>query len=85
MKSTDQKPFPCELWNERQASLALEQDLAQTRQSDLRAVNREAIRREEEASKDTNRIFWRGVMRFITHMTLAMIVIYTIIHFAGKP
>ena len=29
-----------------------------------------------------NEIFWRGVMRFITHITLVSIVVYTLFHFA---
>ena len=29
-----------------------------------------------------NDIFWRGVMRFITHITLVSIVVYALFHFA---
>lgn len=33
------------------------------------------------ARREASEIFWRGVMRFITHMTLAIIVVYTLFHF----
>ena len=36
---------------------------------------------ESERKKRVNEIFWHGVMRFITHMTLAIIVVYTLFHF----
>ena len=33
------------------------------------------------ARREASEIFWHGVMRLITHMTLAIIVVYTLFHF----
>lgn len=54
----------------------------QSRQDAIRALNDRYLRDEQLENQRLNEIFWRGVMRFITHMTLAVIVIYTLFHFA---
>lgn len=43
--------------------------------------NAQTLLDEQLRKQRMNEIFWRGVMRFITHMTLAIIVIYTLFHF----
>ena len=43
--------------------------------------NAQTLLDEQLRKERMNEIFWRGVMRFITHMTLAIIVIYTLFHF----
>lgn len=81
MKSTDRNPLACELWNERQAHFAMMQTEEQRRKNHV--ADRNAVTRfeESERKKRVNEIFWHGVMRFITHMTLAIIVVYTLFHF----
>lgn len=44
--------------------------------------NAQTLLDEQLRKQRMNEIFWRGVMRFITHMTLAIIVIYALFHFA---
>ena len=83
MKSTTNKPLACdELRNERQAHMAMQQSkeqVARDRIADRKARTRlyEQLRKER-----LNDIFWRGVMRFITHITLVSIVVYALFHFA---
>lgn len=36
---------------------------------------------EQLRKKRANEIFWRGVMRFITHMTIVCIFVYSLFHF----
>ena len=76
MKSTDKELFACE----RQAHLYYE-NAAQVEKD--RIADRNTVTRfeESERKKRVNEQFWRGVMRFITHMALAFIVIYTLFHF----
>lgn len=76
MKSTTNKTLACE----RQAHLYYE-DAAQVERD--RIADRNTITRfeESERKKRVSEIFWHGVMRFITHMTLAIIVVYTLFHF----
>ena len=76
MKSTDKELFACE----RQAHLYYE-DSKQVERD--RIADRNTVTRfeESERKKRVNEVFWRGVMRLITHMTLAFIVIYTLFHF----
>ena len=83
MKSTTNKPLACDsLWNERQAHFAMQQSkeqVARDRIADRKARTRlyEQLRKER-----MNDIFWRGVMRFITRITLVSIVVYALFHFA---
>ena len=85
MKAATNKPLACDKpWGERQAHLYYEnaEQVNRDRIADRNAVTRFE---ESEAKKRANEAFWRGVMRFITHMTLALVVIYTLFHFVGKP
>ena len=77
MKSTDKELFACE----RQAHLYYE-NTAQVERD--RIADRNTVTRfeESERKKRVNEAFWRGVMRFITHMTLVLIIAYTLFHFA---
>ena len=77
MKSTDKDLFACE----RQAHLYYE-NAAQVERDRIADRNTIARFEESERKKRVNEIFWHGVMRFITHMTLAIIVVYTLFHFA---
>ncbi|MGM8938125.1 hypothetical protein ACS8E2_05465 [Psychrobacter glaciei] len=54
----------------------------QAKQDAIRAMNDRYLLDEQLESQRLNEIFWRGVMRFITHITLASIVIYALFHFA---
>ena len=77
MKSTDKNLFACE----RQAHLYYE-NAAQV-EKDRIADRNARTRLDEQLRKERmNDIFWRGVMRFITHITLVLIVVYALFHFA---
>lgn len=83
MKSTTNKPLACDdLWSERQAHFAMQQSKDQVARD--RIADRKARKRlDEQLRKERmNEIFWRGVMRFITHITLVSIVAYALFHFA---
>ena len=82
MKSTTNKPLACdELRNERQAHMAMQQSkeqVARDRIADRKARTRlyEQLRKER-----LNDIFWRGVMRFITQMTVVLVAAYMFFNF----
>ena len=82
MKATDENLFACELFNERQASLALELTKEQNKQDDIRAMNRESDNKEAARKEQSNSKFWHRVMNVLTVIAIA-IVIYTLMHFAG--
>ncbi|WP_286707956.1 hypothetical protein [Psychrobacter sp. UBA2514] len=44
--------------------------------------NAQTLLDEQLRKERMNEIFWRGVMRFITHITLVLIVVYALFHFA---
>ncbi len=44
--------------------------------------NAQTLLDEQLRKQRMNEIFWRGVMRFITHITLVLIVVYALFHFA---
>lgn len=57
-----------------------------TAQAKQEAIKDKNIRYDFELSerkRRANEIFWRGVMRFITHITLFSIAVYALFHFAG--
>lgn len=68
--------------NEYDAMRSLANSKEQAKQDALRAKNIKYDFEINESRKRANEIFWRGVMRFITHITLASIVIYALFHFA---
>lgn len=68
--------------NEYDAMNQLSNSSQQAKQDSIRAMNDRYLRDEQLENQRLNEIFWRGVMRFITHITLASIVIYALFHFA---
>ena len=44
--------------------------------------NAQTLLDEQLRKQRMNEIFWRGVMRFIKHITLVLIVVYALFHFA---
>ena len=51
MKAATNKSLPCDaLWNERQAHFAMQQDVEQNKQDDLRAMNKKTIDDEQTAN-----------------------------------
>lgn len=68
--------------NEYNAMRSLANSKEQAKQDALRAKNIKYDFEISESRKRANEIFWRGVMRFITHITLASIVVYALFHFA---
>ena len=77
MKSTDKNLFACE----RQAHLYYEN--TEQVEKDRIADRNARTRLDEQLRKERmNDIFWRGVMRFVTHITLVSIVVYALFHFA---
>lgn len=81
MKSTTNKPLACDdLWNERQAHMAMQQSKEQVARD--RIADRKArTRLDEQLRKERlNERFWRNV--WVAANTLGlMIVIYTLFHF----
>lgn len=68
--------------NEHDAMQSLAASTEQAKQDAIRAKNIKYDFEVSESRKRANEIFWRSVMRFITHITLASIVIYALFHFA---
>lgn len=68
--------------NEYDAMNQLSSSSPQAKQDAIREMNDRYLRDEQLENQRLNEIFWRGVMRFITHITLASIVIYALFHFA---
>ena len=69
--------------SEYDAMQGLASSSAQAKQEYVASRNIVTIFEESERKKRVNEAFWRGVMRFITHMTLVLLVAYTLFHFAG--
>ena len=83
MKSTTDKTLACDaLWNERQAHFAMQQGKEQVARDRIADRNARTRLDEQLRKERMNDIFWRGVMRFITHITLVSIVVYALFHFA---
>ena len=83
IKSTDQSLFACEqLFNESQASFALEQSKEQTKQEGLKATNHKTIDDEDDRKQSVNMQFWHSIKQVVFVIACAAIVIYTLIHFA---
>ena len=76
MKSTTNKPLACE----RQAHLYYE-NAAQVERDRIADRNIVIIFEESERKKRVNEAFWRGVMRFITQMTVVLIAAYMFFNF----
>ncbi|OLF36539.1 hypothetical protein BTW00_05485 [Psychrobacter sp. C 20.9] len=68
--------------SEYSANNQLSNSKAQAKQDTLKAQNIRYDFELNESRKRANEIFWRGVMRFITHITLVSIVVYALFHFA---
>lgn len=83
MKATTNKSLPCDaLWNERQAHFAMQQDVEQNKQDDLRAMNKKTIDDEADRKQSVNMQFWHSMKEIIFMIACAAIAIYTLIHFA---
>lgn len=68
--------------SEYSAMQGLADSSAQAKQEYIASRNIISNFEESERKKRVNEAFWRGVMRFITHMTLVLLVAYTLFHFA---
>ena len=68
--------------SEYSAMQGLADSSAQAKQEYVASRNIISKFEESERKKRVNEAFWRGVMRFITHMTLVLLVAYTLFHFA---
>ena len=68
--------------SEYSAMQGLADSSAQAKQEYVASRNIISNFEESERKKRVNEAFWRGVMRFITHMTLVLLVAYTLFHFA---
>ena len=66
------------------AHLSLVHD-AQDEQLKLRAKNMETIKEENDRKQSVNMQFWHSIKSVVFVIACAAIVIYTLIHFAGKP
>jgi lipopolysaccharide export LptBFGC system permease protein LptF len=66
-----------DLFNERQASFALVQELAQTKQDDIKAKNIETIKEEEQDKQDKNSEFWYRV-RWVLNIVALIIIAATL-------
>ena len=75
MKSTTNKPFACEAWSEHQASLDMARTIEQNRQDDVRAVNRESDKKEQDRKESMNQDFWYRVW-VSCNVLLLMIIFY---------
>ena len=83
MKAATNKSLPCDaLWNERQAHFAMQQDVEQNKQDDLRAINMESAKKEADRKRSVNMQFWHSMKEVVFMIVCAAIAIYTLIHFA---
>ena len=64
------------------ADYALTQNIAQTRQKDLKAVNHQMIDDEAKRKQSVNQQFWHSIKSVVFVITCAAIAVYTLIHFA---
>lgn len=69
-------------FDEHMASLDIERQKKINIQSAIAIRKIESDRSKKLEKQRVNEAFWRGVMRFITHMTLVLLVAYTLFHFA---
>ena len=69
------------LFNERQASMALEASKEQAIRDGIRARNAQALLDEQLRKERVNGEFWHRVRQALTVIAIA-IVIYTLIHFS---
>lgn len=69
-------------FNERTASIELARIIEQNKQDDVRAMNREAAKKESDRKESVNMQFWHSMKEIIFMITCAAIAIYTLIHFA---
>lgn len=82
MKSTNRNPLACDLWNERQAHISMQQDAEKNKQDDLRAMNKKTIDDEAKRKQSVNQQFWHSMKEVIFMIVCAAIAVYTLIHFA---
>lgn len=83
-KSTTNKPMACDdLWNERQASFALEQSAAQTKKKGLKAVNHQTIDDEANRKRLANDAFWHRVW-VGCNASLLFIILYALYQFFAR-
>ena len=64
------------------AHIAMQQSKEQVARDRIEARKAQARIDEQLRKERMNDIFWRCVMRFITHITLVLIVVYALFHFA---
>ena len=64
------------------ADYSLTQNIAQTRQKDLKAVNHQTIDDEAKRKQSVNQQFWHSIKSVVFVITCAAIAVYTLIHFA---
>ncbi len=67
-------------FNERQAHMALAQTIEQNKQDDVRAMNREAAKKESDRKESVNMQFWRRVW-VSCNVLLLLVVIYGLFQF----
>lgn len=67
-------------FNERQAHMALAQTIEQNKQDDVRAINREAAKKESDRKESVNMQFWRRVW-VSCNVLLLLVVIYGLFQF----
>lgn len=67
--------------SEYDAMQGLADSSAQAKQEYVASRNIISNFEESERKKRVNEAFWRGVMRFITHMTLVLLVAYMFFNF----
>lgn len=80
MKSTTENLACDELWNERQASMAMAQSKEQVIQDGIAARNKQSRIEAQLRKERLNERFWRNV--WVAANTLGlMIIIYTLFHF----
>ena len=81
MKSTTDKPLACDdLWNERQAHMALVQTIEQNKQDDLRVTNHQTIKKESDRKESVNQQFWHRIW-VSCNVLLLLVVIYGLFQF----
>ena len=69
-------------FNERTASLELARTIEQSKQDDLRAMNKKTIDDEADRKQSVNMQFWHSMKEIIFIIVCAAIAVYTLIHFA---
>ena len=70
-------------WDGKSDDTPLQTKAVNEAKQDYVADRNARTRLDEQLRKERmNEVFWRGVMRFITHITLVLIVVYALFHFA---